>query len=206
MFRTIAMSVPIIMVLTIVPAEMKKEDNMKIKIKNEEFKNFSQNDHKTQLQRYVEYNQWANQQFVEWLSSATEEDLNREVVSSYSSLKTTIFHIWNAEYLWLQIIKGEAADQSPVKGFEGDKTALFNGWLEASERFSRHIQTMTGEELNAEKPRSKGDGQMLVADMIQHCMNHSTYHRGQLITMGRQIGLTDPPRTDYIYYVGLQTK
>ncbi|MFN2424735.1 MAG: DinB family protein [Cryomorphaceae bacterium] len=32
-------------------------------------------------------------------------------------------------------------------------------------------------------------------------MNHSTYHRGQLVTMGRQAGLSTPPQTDYIFYV-----
>jgi uncharacterized damage-inducible protein DinB len=31
-------------------------------------------------------------------------------------------------------------------------------------------------------------------------MNHSTYHRGQIITIGRNLGFTDAPMTDYNFY------
>ena len=37
--------------------------------------------------------------------------------------------------------------------------------------------------------------------MIHHCMNHSTYHRGQLITLARQLGMrAGVPSTDLLYY------
>jgi len=157
----------------------------------------------TMIQRYTTYNHWANQQLADWLRSASEEDLNREIESSFSSLKETVIHIWNAEYLWLQIVHEEPADNSPAKNFNGSKDELLDGWLQASENFSDHVKTMSLEDLQAKRPRSRGEGYLVIIDMIHHCMNHSTYHRGQLITMGRQAGLKDPPRTDFIYYVGL---
>ena len=46
-----------------------------------------------------------------------------------------------------------------------------------------------------------GDFDLPQPDMIQHCLNQSTYHRGQIVTIARKIGLTDPPMTDYILYV-----
>lgn len=164
---------------------------------------FPAEDLTTMLQRYADYNHWANQQFAEWLSTASEEQLNREMESSYSTLKETIKHIWAAEYLWLQVIRDEPTDNSPARNFEGSKDDLLHGWLEASENFSRHVKTMSLADMQVKRPRSRGDGSTLIADMIQHCMNHSTSHRGQLIIMGRQAGLTDVPRTDFIYYVGL---
>lgn len=157
------------------------------------------------LQRYADYNHWANEQFAEWFRSASEDEMNREIESSYSSLKETIFHIWNAEYLWLQTLKDEDADNSPARNFKGTKDELLEGWLLASENFSNQVKTMSLADLKSERPNSGGDS-YTVADMIQHCMNHSTYHRGQLITMGRQAGLKDPPRTDFIYYVSLMSK
>ena len=157
----------------------------------------------TMLQRYTAYNHWANQQFADWLRAASEEDLNREIESSFSSLKETVIHIWNAEYLWLQTVKGESADNSPARNFNGSKEDLLDGWLQASENFSNHVKTMSLADLQTKRPRSRGDGYTVIADMIHHCMNHSTYHRGQLITMGRQAGLKDPPRTDFIYYISL---
>jgi uncharacterized damage-inducible protein DinB len=38
-------------------------------------------------------------------------------------------------------------------------------------------------------------------DFIQHAMNHSTYHRGQLVTIGRNLGYIDAPMTDYNFYL-----
>jgi uncharacterized damage-inducible protein DinB len=155
------------------------------------------------MRRYTAYNHWANQQLADWLRTATEEDLDREIESSFSSLKKTVIHIWSAEYLWLQTVKNESADDSPAKAFDGTKQELLAGWLKASENFNNHVQTMSLADLQAKRPKSRGDGYTVIADMIHHCMNHSTYHRGQLITMGRQAGLEHPPRTDFIYYVGL---
>lgn len=36
--------------------------------------------------------------------------------------------------------------------------------------------------------------QTSVLNIIHHVMNHSTYHRGQLVTMGRELGFIDPPK------------
>ncbi len=47
------------------------------------------------------------------------------------------------------------------------------------------------------------DGQVFahtLADLIRHVVNHSTYHRGQLVTMLRQLGHT-PPSTDFTRYL-----
>ncbi len=158
------------------------------------------------MKRYAAYNLWANQQMAEWLEKATEEAFDKEIESSFKSLKTTLSHIWNAEYLWLQIMKGEEVENSPAKDFEGSKEEFLKAWLVESEKFSEYVSGMSAEQFQDKIPRSSTNGMMRMVDMIQHCMNHSTYHRGQLITMGRQAGLSAPPRTDFIYYVGLPQK
>lgn len=161
------------------------------------------NDLTAMIQRYTAYNLWANQQLADWLQAASEEKLSQKIESSFSSLKDTVIHIWNAEYLWLFTVKNESADSSPARNFSGSKEDLLNGWLKASEHFRDHVKSMSFEDLQAHSPKFRGDEHTVIADMIHHCMNHSTYHRGQLITMGRQAGLEDPPRTDFIFYVSL---
>ena len=37
-------------------------------------------------------------------------------------------------------------------------------------------------------------------EYFQHLIIHGTYHRGQIVTIGRNIGITDAPMTDYNYY------
>jgi uncharacterized damage-inducible protein DinB len=39
-----------------------------------------------------------------------------------------------------------------------------------------------------------------LGDLIRHVVNHSTYHRGQLVAQLRQLGQT-PPNTDLIRYL-----
>lgn len=177
------------------------------KIAHEEIQTDSTDDKQQDLailmKRYAAYNLWANQQMAKWLEGASEEAFNRKIESSFKSLKTTVSHIWNAEYLWLQIMKGEKVENSPAKDFVGNKDQFLKAWLSESINFSEYLNSMTSEQFQVDRPRSSGKGSMRMVDMIQHCLNHSTYHRGQLITMGRQAGLADPPRTDFIYYVGL---
>lgn len=60
---------------------------------------------------------------------------------------------------------------------------------------------MNEEELYDVRKIGKDQKEISIADIILHVFNHATYHRGQLITMGRQVGLTLPPRTDYIYFL-----
>jgi uncharacterized damage-inducible protein DinB len=38
-------------------------------------------------------------------------------------------------------------------------------------------------------------------EFLQHCINRSTYHRGQIITIARNAGITNPPITDYAIYL-----
>ncbi|HMX78573.1 MAG TPA: DinB family protein, partial [Chitinophagaceae bacterium] len=39
-----------------------------------------------------------------------------------------------------------------------------------------------------------------VWQIVLHVVNHSTYHRGQLINMLRQVGVEKLPHTDFIYW------
>src|SRR5690606_37807539 len=60
------------------------------------------------LAHYAGYDLWANHRFVERLEQETDELLDREVKSSFPSLRETVLHIRNAEHTWLCRIKGEA--------------------------------------------------------------------------------------------------
>jgi uncharacterized damage-inducible protein DinB len=44
-------------------------------------------------------------------------------------------------------------------------------------------------------------GKAARSEYLLQVLNHSTYHRGQVITIGRNVGLTDAPMTDYNFYL-----
>ena len=148
------------------------------------------------LKNYASYNTWANEQLINWLKTADPTLLQKEIESSFNSLEKTAQHLWGAEYGWLSTLKNEPWAKTPeVK----DVQELFSAFLATSKQFEAYVHSLSNEEIAS--TRQVGDKSMQVSDIILHVFNHASYHRGQLITMGRQAGLAQPPRTDYVYYL-----
>ena len=152
---------------------------------------------------YSAYNLWANRNIVNWLKTKPAGTIDREVISSFPNLRQTLFHIWNTEDSWLSRLKKVKAKFSYGQVFDGLSEDLFDGILNQSAAFYEYVDSLTdmafGENYQFSIPYT-GEFDGTAAEMVQHCVNHSTYHRGQIVTMARNIGLTDPPTTDYMFY------
>ena len=181
--------------------QLNEKKLLNVKVMSEEQKIYQ--DYELLLKNYASYNRWANEQFVEWLKSATDEQLNKEIESSFNSLTKTLLHLWNAEYGWLQTLKGEPWGTPPGRDFEGTPQEMFKGFLATSRAFEEYVLALSEEQFKEGRPLGRDGTPTSVEGIILHVFNHATYHRGQLITMGRQAGLKEPPRTDYIYYIRL---
>jgi len=160
----------------------------------------------TLIKKYAAYNLWANQQLAAWLEKAPEGAMEMNIESSFNTLRKTVVHIWNAEYLWLKVLQEQSIDPIPGNSFTGNDESLLTSWLAASEDLNQYVANLDEQGLSSFRNRAKPGEELSVMDIIQHTLNHSTYHRGQLITMGRQAGLGTPPRTDFIHYVSLTRK
>jgi uncharacterized damage-inducible protein DinB len=155
------------------------------------------------LHQYGTYNTWANHELALWLGQISEEKSEQSIESSFTSLKKTISHIWSAEFLWLKVLLGESYQDNPAKQFKGSLEEMLNLWLEASAQLEAYILQQSSEDLSKSIVLGADNAPVSVEQILQHTLNHSTYHRGQLITMGRQLGLENPPRTDFIHYIRL---
>ena len=155
-----------------------------------------------QLKKYAKYNYWANSQIITWLESASQKELNTEVESSFKTIQSTICHIWSAEYGWLKAMKKEPWEK-PFDGdnYIGGKDSLFHDFLLVSKQLENYVTSLSTKELHTNRLLGEANTPTALGDILLHIFNHSTFHRGQVITMGRQIGLKNPPRTDYIYFI-----
>jgi uncharacterized damage-inducible protein DinB len=153
---------------------------------------------------YARYNLWANENLIKLFRTVDDALISQEVESSFPSIRQTLLHIWDAESLWLERLNGNSPKVFPSKNFVGLNEAVFDGLLESSlalvnfienkpALFFREKCTFSLISLNTEMTQK-------VKDMIMHTMNHSTFHRGQLVTMCRQLGISPIPRTDLIIY------
>ena len=150
----------------------------------------------------TDYNTWANEKVTSFILSAGDEIADMELQSSFPTIRKTLYHIWDAQLIWYARLKGIPFSTWPSKSF--------NGTLEEScVRLIKNSKDITAFAKEADggfstmvnyKALDGKEYENAVSEIILHCMNHSTYHRGQLITMLRQAGFQDVGSTDLIQF------
>jgi uncharacterized damage-inducible protein DinB len=154
--------------------------------------------------QYTKYNLWANDLLFNLVEHHLPQDKrDHEIISSFPSVPKTIFHIWDAEYIWLKRLNGESLTEWPSKSFNGNFSEAIASINELDNAFIKYVQNLSDQNLLATIEYKNIEGITFsnpVWESVMHCMNHSTYHRGQLVTMLRQHGVTNIPSTDFITF------
>jgi uncharacterized damage-inducible protein DinB len=154
------------------------------------------------IRSHYAYNEWANARLIGVMAGLDEERLSTPVVSSFPSALATFNHLVAAEWVWLCRWQGNSPSSFP----DWNDGAAF-GFLQAklmeveAERRT-FLASLNEERLQSELLYRTLNGQEYVTrllDLFLHVVNHSSYHRGQLTTILRQIGAT-PVSTDIITY------
>ncbi|MCB9065787.1 MAG: DinB family protein [Chitinophagales bacterium] len=156
------------------------------------------------LTRLAKYNIWANQKFINVLEKLSEEQTDMEIESSFSSIRKTVYHMWSAEYIWIQRLE---LVEKPVwiqDSYDGDLATALENWKECSagllsfieKQFDDDAFTHVMQYYNLKKQSVK----LEVSTGLIQVLNHATYHRGQLVTMLRQAGIKKVPSTDYYLF------
>lgn len=84
--------------------------------------------------------------------------------------------------------------------------ALRTRWLEVQREQAEFVFGLTEEALVAQVAYINTRGEAfsyLLWQTMQHVVNHSTYHRGQITTMLRQLG-AEPIATDFLVFYDLK--
>jgi uncharacterized damage-inducible protein DinB len=151
------------------------------------------------LQQYAAYNIWATKLLTDRIGKLPDEDINREIISSFPSIYKTLQHIWLAEEVWwkrLKLTENIILESAAYTGSFNEMTIAlakqsmqFKDWIDnASENQLTHVFAFI---------RNKEQHKMPVYQMLHHVFNHASYHRGQLVTMLNQLGADKIPGTDF---------
>lgn len=142
----------------------------------------------------ADYNSWANNMAIEWLYQINDEQWNLVITSSFSSIKQTSIHIASAEKIWLDFWNKVPDPVYLSVAFNGSKNDLIDIWKQASAGLKNFVEKYPEENflqpITFSYPKG-GEGSMEFWQTFSHLINHSTYHRGQLVTLLRQAGLTN---------------
>jgi uncharacterized damage-inducible protein DinB len=150
------------------------------------------------LHDQARYNRWANHRLLEASSVLNAEERTRDLRASFVSLEGTLIHILWGERGWLSFYETGDFVPCPAPGDYPDFATLRSGWTRHDEAYVYYLCGLTPSELDA--PRTLDATTYTLAELIHHALNHSTYHRGQVALLMRQLGHV-PPFTDFHDYL-----
>ena len=158
---------------------------------------------KDPLVNLTKYNLWANTKIFGFIIEAGEEKADVIQNSSFPSIRETLYHIWDAETIWNHRLSGKSITYWPSKSFKGTLKEAGELFLKTSKDFADYTEGKSEEAFNILIKYQSTDGKEYsnsVLQIVMHCMNHSTFHRGQIVTMLRNTGVTIFSSTDYIAF------
>jgi uncharacterized damage-inducible protein DinB len=153
---------------------------------------------------YAAYNHWANQKIGAVLRKLGDDTADQELVSSFPSLRKTVYHLWYSESMWYQRLQLIEKAVDPTVHFEGTFEEAIDHWLQQSMLLQDWVNKATAVRLEhtvAYINRKKEYHKIPVKGVLHHVFNHSTYHRGQLVTLLRQVGISKIPGLDYHEFI-----
>ena len=147
------------------------------------------------------YNSWADNHMFEALEAVPEAQYLQDMKSSHGGLHGTMVHIVGAEKIWLERYQGAPqpllSTNPPASLGELKKV-----WEKVGYDTAKWLGGMSDKKLGETFTMQTFDGKTFTHifwQAFQHLVNHSSYHRGQIVTMLRQIGVK-PPTTDLIRF------
>jgi uncharacterized damage-inducible protein DinB len=154
----------------------------------------------------LQYTGWASERLLHCCAALSGEELDRDLGSSHRSILATLRHIYYTERVWLQRLQQDALppaieigdqrlfrDPDPEPGL----TQLVEDWAAVSIGLCAYIESLSEAELFLDLRGP--DSAFARWKILLHTANHSTLHRGQIMTMLRQLG-KQPPNLDLMSY------
>jgi uncharacterized damage-inducible protein DinB len=158
---------------------------------------------KQDIEYLYRYNRWANSRVLEDAAKLTPEQFVRDLQASHRSVRDTLAHILAAEWIWLERWNGVSPkallDPADFPSVESVRTRLEKVESECADYIQGLTDQMLGETLTYTNTRNE-EWTYTYGQMLQHVANHSSYHRGQVIAMLRQLGAEVRP-VDLLVFV-----
>jgi uncharacterized damage-inducible protein DinB len=148
------------------------------------------------------YNRWADRRVLEACRKLTAEQYVAEPAPGWSSVRSSIVHIAVVTEGWLRGLTGESVQSFPTEAelpAVDDAERLLD---RANGILDQILPTLTPERL-ATPQTMRGGGRTAFLPpwvVLRHIVNHSTYHRGQVASKLKRLGV-EPPATDFIFWV-----
>lgn len=148
------------------------------------------------------YNRWANRRTMTSARQLSPHDFSRQLGHSHGSVQGTLVHILWAEWLWVQRWRGESPKRVFAPEEFGDIPAIETYWHDVERKQQEFIAQLRDDRMEERIAYVNMQGERWeysISHMMQHVVNHSSYHRGQVVALLRQLG-HKVQTTDFLVY------
>jgi uncharacterized damage-inducible protein DinB len=140
------------------------------------------------------YNRWANRRLLKAASRLSAKELDRDLRGSFRSIRGTLRHLLWGERSWLRMWRERSFGPELSPRELPDLPSIVKTWAALEKEQAAFLDALDDDGLRAPHPVDKNP--YVLGELIQHAMNHSTHHRGQVVLMLRQLG-KKPPGTGF---------
>lgn len=151
----------------------------------------------------LDYHYWARDRMLDALERLTPEQFTRDLGNSFRSIRDTGAHIYGAELVWYSRWRGNPPKSLVSADTFPDPAALRSAWKDLEKGVRTFVRELGPEGIERRLNYTMFDGRPMSSvfwQVLQHVVNHASYHRGQVTTMLRQIGSVPAKSTDLITF------
>jgi uncharacterized damage-inducible protein DinB len=157
----------------------------------------------SELMTLVDFHYWARDRVLEAVGLLSADDFTRNLGSSFPSVRDTLVHIYSAEWNWYSRWQGVSPSAMLDPREYPDLQTLTAAWSEQERQLRAYVGSLDDDavcRVHYYKALNGTPQESVFWQMLQHLVNHGTYHRGQIATMLRQLGATPARSVDLITY------
>jgi uncharacterized damage-inducible protein DinB len=149
-----------------------------------------------------QYNQWADRRMLDACSALTNEQFTRDLGSSFRSVRDTLVHLYGAEWVWNERIEGRSPSSLTAGTTFPDIASVRAKLEEMDSYYLDYVTRLTPQDLERVihyKSFAGDEFSNPIWQTLHQLSNHASYHRGQVVTLLRQLG-AKPVTTDLIAF------
>ena len=146
------------------------------------------------------YNYWARDRLLQACEALTQEQFLRPLGSSFASIRDTLAHLVAVEWLWLERWRGRSPRSLLSSEDFPTLAAVSERWRMVESEMREYLATLSEETLEGAASYVNFKGETWTYNlwrMLMHLLNHQSYHRGQVATLLRQLGI-QPLQVDFL--------
>jgi len=153
-----------------------------------------------EIKELYRFNAWAQRRMFEATSKLSQDELTRDLKNSFPSVRDTLVHMVGAEWVWLTRWHGTSPTAFPAAESLLTNQDLSARWEQINAERETYLLSLDDAGLDRVVEYTSFAGKQFAFplwQMLRHVVNHASYHRGQIMTMLRQLGHT-PIQTDMV--------